>query len=346
VDYLKIGVTFFILFIFIFFSGCKYKDSIKIGVIYNLEGDAQPLDISSIKGAKLACKQINAAGGIKDRKLKLLFYASQKDPHTIIQNKKVLGFVSFSDRAMALAAASLAMAAKTAFITVGPTPAHLQASAGAAYAYEQLKLKTAYLLYHKEQEASQVLAQKFKESYEQLGGKIVLEEIYQEDAQNLTLQIESFKALRNTPDMLYIAARSKDIGQIIKDFRQQGIYEPILGGDSYDTPLLIQVAQENANNVYYTTPAFMNDELGTPQIQKFMSEYRQEYDMYPQDAAAILGYDAIMILAEAFKKAEKLDRPSVLDVVGSDQSSQSVSIISIKKGHLSLEKEGIKYEFF
>ena len=39
--------------------------------------------------------------------------------------------------------------------------------------------------------------------------------------------------------------------------RQAGVTQPIVGGDGYDTPLLLQVGGEAANDVYFTTHAFM-----------------------------------------------------------------------------------------
>ena len=49
---------------------------IKIGAIYNLTGAQAALDVPSANGAKLAIKEINAAGGVLGRQVELVLYLS------------------------------------------------------------------------------------------------------------------------------------------------------------------------------------------------------------------------------------------------------------------------------
>src|SRR4030065_2783403 len=52
---------------------------IKIGVLYNLTGGMASLDVPSANGAKLAAKEINAAGGVLGRQLELVVYHRKTD---------------------------------------------------------------------------------------------------------------------------------------------------------------------------------------------------------------------------------------------------------------------------
>ena len=67
----------------------------------------------------------------------------------------------------------------------------------------------------------------------------------------------SSRRSRSKPDVLYVAAMPDDIGLVVKQMRQAGVTQPIVGGDGYDTPLLLSVGGEAANNVYYSTHAYM-----------------------------------------------------------------------------------------
>ena len=60
--------------------------------------------------------------------------------------------------------------------------------------------------------------------------------------------------------MLYVSAQPDDIGLVVKQMRQAGLTQPIVGGDGYDTPLLLQVGGHAANNVYFSTHAYMAED--------------------------------------------------------------------------------------
>ena len=59
-----------------------------------------------------------------------------------------------------------------------------------------------------------------------------------------------------------------DIGLVVKQMRQAGVMQPIVGGDGYDTPLLISVGGKAANDVYYSTHAYMATDStpGDPEV--------------------------------------------------------------------------------
>ena len=94
------------------------------------------------------------------------------------------------------------------------------------------------------------------------------------------------------PDVLYVSAMPDEIGLIVKQMRQAGVTQPIVGGDGYDTPLLIEVGGEASNDVYFTTHAYMAED-STPAIQKFYKDYQAAYGTPPENAFAALGYDTL-----------------------------------------------------
>src|SRR5262249_55252097 len=71
----------------------------------------------------------------------------------------------------------------------------------------------------------------------------------------------------------------------------------------YDTPLLLRLAGEDADNIYYTTHAVLDAESREKQVQDFIAAYKTEYSVPPESAFAGLGYDAVLLLGDAIKRA-------------------------------------------
>ena len=119
---------------------------------------------------------------------------------------------------------------------------NVQAAAAAEFSITTLKAKSVYFLVDKGMEYTLLLGKYFKERFVELGGKVVLEDTYQTGDKDFSAQITKLKGVKAQPDILFISAGPDDIGTIVKQFRDAGVKKPIMGGDGYDTPLLVQVA--------------------------------------------------------------------------------------------------------
>ena len=133
------------------------------------------------------------------------------------------------------------------------------------------------------------------------------------------------KALSEKPDFYYISALPDDIGTTVKQFRESGISGPIVGGDGYDTPLLIEVAGDAANNVYFTTHALMDADHGSPAVKKFMADYKAEYGHEVENAFAALGYDTMRLIVDAVKRAGSTDGDAIAKAIESTQNFPGVA---------------------
>src|SRR5262245_53469580 len=63
---------------------------------------------------------------------------------------------------------------------------------------------------------------------------------YAGGATDFSHQIAWILALPTPPDMLYVSSGPDDIGRLVKQLSDAGGRQPIVGGDGYDTPLLLQ----------------------------------------------------------------------------------------------------------
>ncbi len=322
---------------------------IKIGVIYNVTGAQASLDVPSYNGAKLAAKEINAAGGVLGRQIQIVFYDGKSDATVIgnaatqlVETDKVVAMMGFSDSDMTLAAAPIAAKAGIVFVTSGATSPKLpdqvpdylflacfgdnvQAAAGAEYAFNTLKYKTVFLLYDQGTEYTKLLSKYFKERYTELGGQVVLEDSYQTGDKDFSAQITKLKGAATQPDFLYIAAQPDDIGTIVKQFRDSGVDKVIMGGDGYDTPLLVQIPGAGATNVYFTTHSLMDKNLGTDPVKKFINSYETEYGNVPENAFAALGYDTMRLIADAIGRAKSSDPKAIRDALASTKDFPGIT---------------------
>jgi len=349
------------LVIALFISGCTTPaptgggeaasapaETIKVGGAFNLTGELSSLDVPAANGAKLALSEINAAGGIDGKQVELIIRDGKTDPATVanittqlIDSDKVVAMIGFTDSDSALASGPLCQEAGIPFITAGATSPKLpsqvgdmmflapfgdnvQAAVGAEFAYDRFGPK-AYLLWDKGTEYTTLLADYFKTRFAELGGEIVLEDTYQSGDKDFSAQIAKVKALGEQPDFYYISAVPDDIGTTVKQFREAGITGPIVGGDGYDTPLLVEVAGDAANNVFFTTHALMDPDNGSDAVKKFIADYNAEYGHDPENAFAALGYDTMKLIVDAIQRAGSTDGAAIAKAIEETQGFPGVA---------------------
>jgi len=360
-------------------SAATTGGTIKIGGGFALTGDESALDLPAANGAKLAVKQINAAGGVNGSQIDFIVHDSQykmdvtaQTAKQFVEQDKVPLMIGYTDTDSVLAAGPTFQTAKIPFITVGATSPkiptqvgdmmflacfgdNVQAAVGAEYSYKTFG-HNAYFLWDKGVEYTTLLGQYFKSRFTELGGTLALEDSYDDKASDFSAQITKVKALNPKPDFYYVAAMPYNIGPLVKQFRDAGITGPIVGGDGYDPPDLIKVAGAAADNVFFTTHALMDATGGTDGIKKFITDYKAEYGNDPENAFAALGYDTVYLMADAIKRAGGTDSAAVKTAIEATKDfkgitgsitfsadshvpQKGVTVISVKGGKFTLGAE-------
>src|SRR4051812_18794841 len=273
--------------------------TIKIGGGFALTRDEAALDLPAANGAKVAVKEINAAGGVLGSQIDFIVHDSHdkmdvtaQTAKQFVEQDKVPLMVGYTDTDSVLASGPTFQAAKVPFITVGATSPkipsqvgdmmflacfgdNVQAAVGAEYSFDKFG-KNAYFLWDKGVEYTTLLGQYFKTRFTELGGTIALEESYDDKATDFSAQIAKIKTLSPAPDFYYVAAMPYNIGPIVKQFRDAGLTAPIGGRDGYDTPHLVKVPGPTTSKVYFETHALKNATSGTAGIKKFIPAYKAE----------------------------------------------------------------------
>ena len=320
-------------------AGCgKSADvnSIKIGLLNEMTGGNATFGTSSANGAKMAFKEINAKGGVLGKQILAVIADNKSEPSEsanamtkLATQDGVLAVTGVFASSNAIAASSVAEATKTPFLAVGATNPKVtvddktkkvkdytfrvcfidpfQGTVGANFVLNTLKVKKAVILVDNSSDYSKGLSAFFREAFTKGGGSILTEEAYLQKDQDFKAVLTKVKALN--AEVIYVPGYYEEVGKIVKQAREMGITAPIVGGDGWDSPKLVELGGAPAlNNTYFTNHYSVED--SSPASKAFVDAYKKEYGQNP-DALAVLGYDAAKLLVDAITRANSTDKSKI-----------------------------------
>jgi branched-chain amino acid transport system substrate-binding protein len=306
----------------------KIKE-VKVGAVFPLTGPIATYGQESVNGMKLALKQLELDPKTKGL-ISLLVEDNKGDPidsanavRKLIDVDKVrvvLGSVASSNT---LAGAPIAQKAKVPLLTPASTAEavtltgkfvsricftdNFQGEVMAKFARETLKAKTALVIIDNSSDYSKGLEKVFKRVFKKLGGQVVDQSFaYQQKDTDFRTLLK--RAKRRRPDVIFLPGYYTEAGLILRQAKQMGLNVPFLGGDGWDSPKLFELAGKAAAGNYISSH-FAPDDTD-PMVQNFVKDYKSTYDSRP-GAMAALGYDAILVLADAIARS-KTDTPKAL----------------------------------
>ncbi|MGE3262900.1 MAG: ABC transporter substrate-binding protein [Bacteriovoracia bacterium] len=313
---------------------CTKKEEaakIKLGHFASLTGDTANFGQATKKGVDLAMEQYNAAGGLNGKLVEVITYDDQSKPEEaattvtkLITQDNVVGVLGEVASTLSIFAADVAMRFKTPMLSPSSTNPKVtqkgeyifricfldpfQGEVMAKFAGENLKAKTAAILRDEKQDYSVGLADYFKKAFEAKGGKIVVDTVYQTKDTDFRGQLTSIKG--KAPDVIFVPGYYNEVALVIKQARQIGIKQPILGGDGWESPDLAKVAGKAAlENTYFSNHYARDTKDGA--AQAFIESFKKRYDGEIPDAMAALGYDAFNVMMDAAKRAKAVTREDI-----------------------------------
>lgn len=316
---------------------------IPVGVYGALTGDQASFGTATVNGVRLAADEINAAGGILGRKIRLHVEDDQGRAEEaasvvtkLITNNNVVALIGENSSNQSLAAAPIAQANGVPMISPSSTnPAvtekgeyifrvcftdPYQGKALASFVADRLKLKTAAILIDKKNDYSVGLGDVFRRELEARGGKIVAQQSYGGGDTEFRPQLTAMRAAK--PEALFIPGFYTEVGQIAIQARDLGIDVPLVGGDGWDSPTVIEIGGKAVEGSYFSDHYFVGDTR--PVVQRFVAEYNRRHGKNPE-ATAALGYDALYMLANAAKRAGSLDRKAIRDQIAKTANYEGVA---------------------
>lgn len=343
------------------------EDVIKIGGIGPLTGNASTYGVSVKEGALLLEKEVNDAGGINGKKIKFVFEDDQNDPNAakqafnkLVDKDKVVAILGGVTSKPTLAIAPDATEKKIPMITPTGTEPSITSVGGdymfrgcfidsfqgdilAKYTNENLKKKTAAVLYNAGSDYSIGIAKAYKEKFEAAGGTVLEYISYNEGDKDFKAQLTKIKSAN--PDVLVLPDYYEVVGLIAKQAKGMDIQSQLLGGDGWESETLGDIGGDSVNGAYYINHYYSADE--TEVVKNFVDSYKKAYGKEP-DAFAALSYDTSKILVKAIEKANSNDGDKIKEALAGMQIESVTGKISFNaersavKGAAVIKIEGDK----
>ena len=297
------------------------QESIKIGFFAPITGPAAADGASAQHAVELAVKEVNAAGGIKGKKVELIVYDDRLNPqeavaiaNKLIEKDQVIGVVSGSYSGPTRVTAPIF--AKAGVPMVAGYAVHpdvtkagesnfrngylgtVEGAAAAELAVKTLKAKRIAVL-SMDNDYGRELGDGFKARAEKLGATVVSYQAYKFPGER---EFRPFltRVKEANPDLLFACGYYNEGALITRQAKELGLKVPIVGTEGMDSPKFLELAGPAAEGLMITTNLDRDD--SRPLVQNFLKNYRQAYSI-DADMVGASSFDAFKILVAAIEKA-------------------------------------------
>ena len=316
---------------------------IPVGVYVALTGPTATFGVATQDGARLAVKEINEAGGLLGRNVRLIIEDNQGKPEQavstvskLIDMDDVIALIGENASSRTLAAAPIAQSRGVPMLSPSSTNPEVtekgdyifrvcytdpyQGAAIAEFVASGLEATEVAVLRDIKNDYSVGLADFFTQEFERRGGKVVVDQSYAEGDADFRSQLTAIR--RAGVQAIVIPGYYTDVGQIASQARELGLEVPLVGGDGWDSPKLLEIGGANLNGSFFANHYFVGEDR--PAVKNFVEKFQAEYGTLP-DSVNALSYDAMHILADAIRRAGSLDRAAIRDQIATTKDYQGVS---------------------
>jgi branched-chain amino acid transport system substrate-binding protein len=354
-------------------GGAATGGDIMVGEYGSLTGGQATFGQSNHNGVMMAADEINAAGGINGRKIKIITEDDQSKSEEaasavqkLISQNQVVAVLGEVASSCSIAAAPICQSSKVPMISPSSTNPEVtkkgdyifrtcfidsyQGPIMSHFASDDLHARRAAILTDIKNDYSTGLTAVIEQTFTASGGQIIAKQSYANLDSDFRSQLTAIRAAN--PEVIFLPGYYTDVGQIAQQARDLGIKVPFVGGDGWESPKLIEIGGKALEGCFYANHYFYADPA--PVVRSFVEHYKQRYGVVP-DAMAALGYDATKLLADAMKRASKLDGPSLREAIAATKNFAGVTgmitlgpdrnpvgkriiIEEIKNGQLTLRK--------
>ncbi|RBP44325.1 amino acid/amide ABC transporter substrate-binding protein (HAAT family) [Roseimicrobium gellanilyticum] len=329
-------------------SGGGDANTIVVGEVAALSGGTATFGQSSHAGTQMAVDEINASGGLLGKKVTLITeddQSKQGEAGTVakklISREKIVALLGEVASGRSLEMAPICQKEGVPMISPASTNPKVtevgdhifrvcfidpfQGTVMAKFALARGWKKVAVMTDVK-QDYSVGLSQYFKEYFTKNGGTIVGDQSYSSGDKDFKAQLTKLK--EGAPDAILASGYYNETGLIAVQCRELGISAPLLGGDGWDSPSLVEVAGKAIEGSFFSNHFSAEDKA--PIIQNFITKYKEKNDGKTPDAMAALGYDSMMILGAAIKKAGTTEGKALRDAIATTKDHAGITgVISL-----------------
>lgn len=281
-------------------------------------------DMLFSQGLDLAVSEVNAAGGIHGRSLRLV---REDDRESVNQGRlvaqrladdpEVMAVIGHLQSYVTVPAAAIYDLGGLVLLSPATTSAELTSKGYstvfrstvtddvvgrqmAEHAVAQGYRRVA--VYYERSIYGRALANAFEERISSSSATVVARDSYDIDFDPREGALEPMLAHWTSLglDAVFLAGQVPSAGKLIAHFRRAGFAVPVLGGDAMSSQALITAGGDAAEGTVVTS--FFHPDEPRAEVQRFVQAFQEHYGQMP-DAAAALGYDAMHLLAQAMNTA-------------------------------------------
>lgn len=296
-------------------------DEILIGNASSLTGTAAQYGISTYEGLEVAMEEINAAGGVLGKKIRILKGDDSGDPRQavnvvqkFISKDNVLLIIGAELTGTTRVTAPISNTAKMVQFTASATGAGLTDNVAYVFrnalpeayaipfvveaAKKKFNLGSVVVIYSYNLDYSVDLTKIYEKALAAAGIKIQDKISYAEGDIDFSAQVSKLKALK--PEAVVMTGYYQESAQMMIEMRKQGINCPILGSNGFNDPKILDLAGKAMEGSVWASGFFPDNP--DPRVKNFVAKVQEKYKKKPNQFHA-QAYDAMRIVAEAIKRA-------------------------------------------
>lgn len=343
-------------------GGCRKsdgggEDTIRIGAFFSLSGSDSTFGIDSKEGIELATEEQNAKGGVKGKKVRVLFEDNKSNPQEasnkvrqLIDRDKVVAVLGEVASSRSLAGGLVANTKKIPMVTPSSTAIEvtqgreyvfracftddMQGHLGAEFATKTLGKSKVAILFVAQDAYSSGLADSFRKSVTKLGGTIVADKGYQKGETNFTTYLSEIKSAG--PEVIYVPVYYTDMVSIARQAKALDIPGSMfLGGDGWDSEDLLRGAANELEGAYFTN--HYAPDVPWPNSQAFVTAYKARFNREPSSLAA-QAYDSAKLLFDAIERANEITPQAIRDALAQTKGFQGATGTITMDEHRNAQK--------
>lgn len=306
--------------------GTKPAETVKIGFLGDLTGNVSMYGKPTLIGMKMAAEEINAAGGVNGKKIEIVEADNRGDKQEgasvtqkFITRDKVAAIVGDPTTGITKVAAPIAQKSEVVLLSAGAVglgvveigdyifrntlPDFVAIPALTEYFVNEMKYKKVAVVTSDNNDFSVGLTQVFKDAIKGKDIEIVADEKIKDGDKDFSGQVTNIKAKK--PEIIFFSGYYTEGALFMKEARKQGLNVPMFGGDGLYSPTLIELGgQAVEGSMVYVG---FSPEQPTPETAKFIESFKSKNNGALPGLFEAQGYDAVVILAEAMKRANSID---------------------------------------
>lgn len=316
---------------------------IVFGHFASMTGSTAHFGQDTDRGVRMAIEEANAKGGVLGKKIKLVTLDDRGDSaeaanavSRLIDVEKVHALLGEVSSSLSLAGGRVAQRRKIPMIS--PTSTNpmvtevgdyifrvcfidpFQGKVMATFARQNLKFDKVAILKDVKNDYSIGLAAAFQKSFTELGGKIVAEQSYSQGDTDFSAQVTAVRG--SGAQAVFVPGYYSEVGTIARTADRLGLKVPLLGGDGWDSPDLFKIGGDAINGSYFSD--HFAPDVATDKAKAFVANFTAKYGQAPTGLGA-LGYEAALVMIDAFARAGKTDPAAVRDAIATTKDFEGVT---------------------